>query len=79
MKRYYMIFLAAAAAFMSCQKDPVQKPQTEPEQTPQEEMCDVRIEAAIQTRTVLDGTDVMWEPGDQLAMIFRHSEGAPHQ
>lgn len=78
MKRYYMIFLAAAAAFMSCQKDPVQEPQTEPEQTPQEEMCDVRIEAGIQTRTVLDGTDVMWEPGDQLAMIFRHSVGAPH-
>ena len=78
MKKYYMIFLAVATAFMSCQKDPVQEPQTESGQTPQDEMCNVKIEAGIQTKTVLDGTDVMWEPGDELAMIFHHSEDAPH-
>ena len=78
MKKHYMIFFAAAAAFMSCQKEPVQEPQTELEQTPHEEMCDVRIEAGLQSKTVLDGTDVMWEPGDELAMIFHHSEDAPH-
>ena len=78
MKKYYMIFLAAAVALMSCQKDPVQEPQTDPEQTPQEEMCDIRIDAGIQSKTVLDGTTVMWEPGDELAMIFQHSEYAPH-
>ena len=37
MKKYYMIFLAVATAFMSCQKDPVQEPQTESGQTPQDE------------------------------------------
>lgn len=74
MKKYYMIFLAAA--FMSCQKEPAQEPQTENEV--QEELCDVRIEAGIQTRTVLDGTDVMWEPGDELALVFNHAEEAPH-
>ena len=78
MKKYYMIFLAAVALLMSCQKDQVQEPQAEPEQTPLEEMCDVRIEAGIQAKTVLDGTDVMWEPGDELAMVFFHTEDAPH-
>jgi hypothetical protein len=74
MKKYYMIFLAAA--FMSCQKEPAQEPQTENEV--QEELCDVRIEAGIQTRTVLDGTDVMWEPGDELALVFNHPQEKPH-
>ena len=78
MKKYYLVFLAVATAFMSCQKESVQESQTEPEQTPQEEMLDVRIKAGIQTKTVLDGTAVMWEPGDELAMIFHHSEYAPH-
>ena len=78
MKKYYMIFLAAVAAFVSCQKEPFQETQAEPEQTPQEEMCDVRIEAGLQSKTVLEGTDVMWEPGDELAMVFHHVEDAPH-
>lgn len=70
MKKYYMIFLAAAAAFVSCQEHF--------EQNPQEEMCEVSIEAGISTKTVLDGTAVLWEGGDELALIFRHATDAPH-
>jgi hypothetical protein len=78
MKRYFMLFLAAAAAFMSCQISQVQDPVEEPEQNPQEEMLDVKIQAGILTKTVLDDTTVLWEPGDQLAMVFAHETGAPH-
>lgn len=41
-------------------------------------MCDIKIEAGILTKTVLDGTTVLWESGDELAMIFHQQTGAPH-
>ena len=79
MKRFYMLFLAAAAAFVSCQESPFQEPEFEPEQNPQEEeMLDIKLEAGIVSKTVLDGTTVLWEKGDQLAMVFSHATEAPH-
>ena len=78
MKRYYMLFLAAVAAFVSCQESPLQEPVVEPEQNPQEEMLDIKLEAGIVSKTVLDGTTVLWEKGDQLALVFNHETEAPH-
>lgn len=78
MKRFYMLFLAAAAAFISCHESPLQEPVIEPEQNPQEEMLDIRLEAGILTKTVLEGTTVLWEKGDQLALVFNHKTDAPH-
>lgn len=78
MKRYYMLFLAALAAFVSCQESPLQEPVIEPEQNPQEEMLDIKLEAGILSKTVLEGTTVLWEKGDQLALVFNHETEAPH-
>ena len=78
MKRYYMLFLAAVAAFVSCQESPLQDPVIESEQNPQEEMLDIKLEAGILSKTVLDGTAVLWEKGDQLALVFNHETEAPH-
>ena len=80
MKRYYMLFLAAVAAFVSCQEGPLQEPGLELEQDSQEEMLDIKLEAGILSRTVLDekSTTVLWEKEDQLALVFNHETEAPH-
>ena len=76
MKRYFMIFLAAAAAMVSCHKEPVQGPQ--PDQPQYEDAREVTIEAGTLSKTVLAGDKVMWEGGDEIALIFHHSTDAPH-
>ena len=76
MKRYFMIFLAAAAAMVSCHKEPVQGPQ--PDQPQYEDAREVTIEAGTLSKTVLVGDKVMWEGGDEIALIFHHSTDAPH-
>ena len=77
MKRYLMIFLAAAAASVSCHKEPVQGPQTD--QPQYEDAREVTIEAGILSRTVLaDDNKVKWEGGDEIALVFHHSNGNHH-
>ena len=76
MKRYFMVFLAAAAAMVSCHKEPVQGPQ--PDQPQYEDAREVTIEAGTLSKTVLAGDKVMWEGGDEIALIFHHSTDAPH-
>ena len=76
MKKYFMIFFAAVAALVSCHKEPVQGPQ--PEQPQYEDAREVTIEAGTLSKTVLDGDQVMWEGGDEIALIFHHSTDAPH-
>lgn len=77
MKRYLMIFLAAAAASVSCHKEPVQGPQTE--QPQYEDAREVTIEAGILSKTVLaDNNKVKWEGGDEIALVFHHSNGSHH-
>ena len=76
MKRYFMIFLAAAAAMVSCHKEPVQGPQSD--QPQYEDAREVTIEAGILSKTVLAGDKVMWEGSDEIALVFTHSTAAPH-
>lgn len=77
MKRYLMIFLAAAAASVSCHKEPVQGPQTD--QPQYEDAREVTIEAGILSKTVLaDDNKVKWEGGDEIALVFHHSNGNHH-
>ena len=76
MKKYFMIFFAAVAALVSCHKEPVQGPQ--PEQPQYEDAREVTIEAGTLSKTVLAGDQVMWEGGDEIALIFHHSTDAPH-
>ena len=76
MKRYLMIFLAACAASVSCHKVTVQEPQ--PEQPQFEDVREVTIEAGTLSKTVLAGDKVMWEGGDEIALIFNHATDAPH-
>ena len=76
MKKYFMIFFAAVAALVSCHKEPVQGPQ--PEQPQYEDAHEVTIEAGTLSKTVLAGDQVMWEGGDEIALIFQHSTDAPH-
>ena len=75
MKRYYMIFLAAVAALVSCHKEPIQEPVDQPQEVDARE---VTIDAGILSKTVLDGNSVMWEGSDEIALIFTHSTSAPH-
>lgn len=76
MKRYFMIFLAATAAMVSCHKEPVQGPQGE--QTQYEDAREVTIEAGTLSKTVLAGDEVWWEGGDEIALVFNHATAAPH-
>ena len=75
MKRYYMIFLAAVAALVSCHKEPIQEPVDQPQEVDARE---VTIDAGILSKTVLDGNSVMWEGSDEIALIFTHPSSAPH-
>ena len=75
MKRYYMIFLAAVAALVSCHKEPIQEPVDQPQDVDARE---VTIDAGILSKTVLDGNSVMWEGSDEIALIFTHSTSTPH-
>lgn len=71
MKRHFMIFSAALAAMVSCHKEPVQEPL-------QEDVREVTIEAGTLSKTVLKGDKVWWEGGDEIALVFRHPDNAPH-
>lgn len=92
MKRYFIAFIAACVAIVSCQSDPFQEPVLRPDEDQQEnggnvqdpepevpEIMDARevtIEAGILTKTVLNGNSVYWEGGDKIALVFRHSTDA---
>ena len=92
MKRYFIAFIAACVAIVSCQSDPFQEPVLRPDEDQQEnggnvqdpepevpEIMDARevtIEAGILTKTVLNGNSVYWEGGDKIALLFRHSTDA---
>ena len=92
MKRYFIAFLAACVAIVSCQSDPFQEPVLRPDEDQQEnggnvqdpepevpEIMDARevtIEAGILTKTVLNGNSVYWEGGDKIALVFRHATDA---
>lgn len=71
MKRHFMIFSAALAAMVSCHKEPVQQPL-------REDVREVTIEAGTLSKTVLKGDKVWWEGGDEIALVFRHPDNAPH-
>ena len=71
MKRHFMIFSAVLAAMVSCHKEPVQQPL-------REDVREVTIEAGTLSKTVLKGDKVWWEGGDEIALVFRHSDNAPH-
>ena len=79
MKRYFMIFLAAVAAVVSCHKEPAQEPNHEPTHEPQVvETHEVTIDAGILSKTALEGNAVMWEGSDEIALVFTHTSSAPH-
>ena len=79
MKRYFMIFLAAVAAVVSCHKEPAQEPNHEPTHEPQVvETHEVTIDAGILSKTTLEGNAVMWEGSDEIALVFTHTSSAPH-
>ena len=82
MKKYCLIFLFAIITLVSCRKEPVlpsQPEQPQPEQpkpeNPQPEnpqpdgVRDIAIEAS---------TDAWWKGGDEIALVFYHSENAPY-
>ena len=71
MKRYLFVFFAALSAFMSCQKE-------QPEELQDQQMIEFEIEAGIQSKTTLDGTTVLWEGGDRLALVFQKTGDRPH-
>lgn len=71
MKRYFLIFFAAVAALVSCHKEVVLRPQLE-------DVHEVTIEAGTLSKTVLAGDKVMWEGGDEIALIFHHATDIPH-
>ena len=80
MKRSFLIFLAAA--LVSCHKEPAQQPGPEPDPgpdpTPQEYLREIAIEAGIISKTTLDGDKLMWEGGDEIAIVFHHSTEGPY-
>ena len=67
MKRYCIIFLAALAALVSCQKE-----------TQLEGTRTVTIKAGALTKTVLDENKVLWEANDKIAVGFLHPENGYH-
>lgn len=82
MKKYCLIFLFAIISLVSCRKEPVlpsqpENPQPEqpkpedpqPENPQPDGERDVTIEAT---------TDAWWKGGDEIALVFYHSENAPY-
>lgn len=60
------IFVAALVLLVACVKET-----TGPEQQPPRE---VTVTAGVDTKTLLVENSVMWENGDEIAMVFTHSE-----
>ncbi len=68
MKRFYIAILALAVASASCNK--MEEIDSIAENLPEAEVADGRILCAIpQTKTALDGLDVVWSEGDEI-MVF---------
>lgn len=69
MKKILPSFIALAAVVSCVQETGVQEPQI-----PQ--MREVSIVADAETKTLLDGNDVVWEANDAIALVFNNADAA---
>lgn len=59
--RRLVVFMTVTMTLLSCVREEVQEP------------VDVTINAGIDTKTLIEGNDVMWESGDKVTVVFASS------
>ena len=82
MKKYCLIFLFAIISLVSCRKEPVlpsQPEQPQPEQPqPEQPQPEDPQPDGVRDVTIEASTDAWWKGGDEIAMVFYHSDKAPY-